>query len=59
MELLKNEIKSKLCQEAVKICMKYGYVRAGFLLARILDEYWDEIFQRLMRELNQVNLTNY
>jgi len=59
MELLKNRIRDRLCEEAIKICKGYGYVKEGFLLAEILRDHWDEIFQRLMKESNYINLTNY
>ena len=59
MEHLKNRILDRLCEEAVNICRGYGYVREGFLLAEILRDRWDEIFQRLVRESNYTNLTNY
>ena len=59
MELLRNIVRDRLCEEAVNICRGYGYVREGFLLAEILRDYWDEIFQRLVRESDYTNLTNY
>jgi len=59
MERLKDRILDRLCEEAVNICRGYGYIREGFLLAEILRDCWDEIFQRLMRESSYINLTNY
>jgi len=59
MESLKHKIRDRLCEEAIKICRGYGYVREGFLLAEVLRECWDEIFQKLAREIDYINLTNY
>jgi pyruvate carboxylase len=59
MEMLRYKLRERLCEEAVNICRGYGYIREGFLLAEILRDYWDEMFQRLVRESGYINLTNY